>query len=192
MEKFQISCTITNNFINGVIWNLFISCWVVNLWEQYHFYFFTYAYHNITYTQFFIHQSQLFFNINICFEINAINFFLVKQCDKFSTYEFCFFSDLDTLNLKLDVMLFSNVQGEVVLCLGNPSPFVSHWPPTLPYTHTHTLSLSTNRHPPAMFGDSEHVSSNLSFCLFLFFQFLIGFEYLHTHLLGLAWNSIKH
>ena len=42
-------------------------------------------------------------------------FFLVKQCYKFSTYEFYFISALDTLNLKLDVSLFSIVQGEVVL-----------------------------------------------------------------------------
>ena len=89
MEKFQISCSITNNFIHWTIWNLFISWWVVNSWEQYHFYFFTYAYHSITYTQFFIHQSQFFFNINI---------FFWDKCGKFLTYEFCSISALDTLN----------------------------------------------------------------------------------------------
>ena len=139
MEKFQISYTITNNFINWAIWNLFISYWVVNLWEQYHFYFFTYAYHNITYTQFFIHQSQLFININICFEINAINFFLVKQCDKF--YEFCFFSDLDTLNLKLDVMLFFQRTGWSCPLFRKPLPFCLSLAANSSL-HTHTLSLS--------------------------------------------------
>ena len=89
MEKFQISCSITNNFIHWTIWNLFISWWVVNSWEQYHFYFFTYAYHIITYIQFFIHQSQFFFNINI---------FFWDKCGKFLTYEFCSISALDTLN----------------------------------------------------------------------------------------------
>ena len=59
---------------------------------------------------------------------------------KKKTYEFYSISALDTLNLKLDVSLFSIVQGEVVLVNETP-PLLSFTGRQLFPTHTHTLSL---------------------------------------------------
>ena len=129
----------------------------------------------------------LYINHNFFFYINI---FFWDKCGKFLTYEFCSISALDTLNWMYPY--FPTYRAKL---FRNPLPFCLSLAAnysTLSLSLSLSLSLFTNRHPPSMFGDSEHVSSNLSFCLFLFFQFLIGFEHLHTHLLGLAWKSMKH
>ena len=133
------------------------------------------------------HLHSIFYTSITIFFLISIYFFW-DRCGKFLTYEFCSISALDTLNWMYPY--FPTYRAKL---FRNPLPFcLSLAANCSTLSLSLSVSLFTNRHPPSMFGDSEHVSSNLSFCLFLLFQFLIGFEHLHTHLLGLAWKSMKH